>query len=149
MPRPGPQNEARMPSYDDRLLQVDKQAPGFGGMFVDSDGRLAVYMLDTARLTATRAAIESVFGKNQVPAAGIRAVRGQYSISQLKGWADRAGRLLSVSGVTIVDMDERKNRIVVGIDRVDRTGAVSRELSSLKIPRNAVVIEVVGPIKPV
>jgi hypothetical protein len=138
-----------MPSYDDRLLQVDKQAPGFGGMFVDSDGRLAVYMLDTARLTATRAAIESVFGKNQVPAAGIRAVRGQYSISQLKGWADRAGRLLSVSGVTIVDMDERKNRIVVGIDRVDRTGAVSRELSSLKIPRNAVVIEVVGPIKPV
>ena len=31
-----------------RLLQINKQAPGFGGMFIDSDGRLAVYVLDTA-----------------------------------------------------------------------------------------------------
>jgi hypothetical protein len=60
----------------------------------------------------------------------MRAVKGQYSISQLKGWADRAGRLLTVPGVTIVDMDEGKNRVVVGIDSADRTRAVSRELSS-------------------
>jgi hypothetical protein len=118
-------------------------------MFVDSDGRLAVYMLDTAGLPTTRAAIESVFGPNQVPAAGIRAVKGQYSISQLKAWADRAGSLLTVPGVTIVDMDERRNRLVVGIDRADRTPAVSRALPSLRIPRRAVLIEVVGPIRPV
>ena len=149
LPEPGQQNETRMPTYDDQMLQVDKQAPGFGGMFIDSDGRLAVYVLDTTRLAATRAAITAVFGENHVPAAGIRAVQGQYSISQLKPWADRAGRLLALPGVTIVDVDERKNRVVIGIDRADRTRAVSRELSSLKVPRNAVLIEVIGPIKPV
>jgi hypothetical protein len=149
LPPAGQQSETRMPTYDELLLQVDKQAPGFGGMFIESDGRLAVYMLDTTRQAVTRAAIELVFGKDRVPAAGMRAVKGQYSISQLKGWADRAGRLLTVPGVTIVDMDEGKNRVVVGIDSADRTRAVSRELSSLRIPRNAVLIEVIGPIKPV
>jgi hypothetical protein len=138
-----------MPTYDDLLLQVDKQAPGFGGMFVDADGRLAVYMLDTARQTSTRAAIESVFGSDRVPAAGIRALQGQYSISQLTGWAELAGRLLALPGVTIVDMDERRNRVVVGIDGDDRRRTVSRELSSLRVPPNAVLIEIVGPIKQV
>lgn len=138
-----------MPTYDDLLLRVDKQAPGFGGMFVDSDGRLAVYILDTTKLAATRVAIEAVFGSNHVPAAGIRAVQGQYSISQLKTWTERASRLLSTPGVTIVDLDERRNRVVVGIDGVDRTRAISRELPSLRIPRNAVLIEIVSPIRPV
>jgi len=143
------QGETGMLTYDDLLLQVDKQAQGFGGMFVDSDGRLAVYVLNTTRLAATRAAIESVFGSNHIPAAGIRAIQGQYSISQLKTWTERASRLLSVPGVTIVDMDERRNRVVVGIDGDDRRRTVSRELSSLKVPPNAVLLEVVAPIKPV
>lgn len=147
--QPGPQGKTRMPSHDDRLLQIDKQAPGFGGMFIDSDGRLAVYVLDTARLAATRTAIASVFGSNYIPAAGVRAIKGQYSVSQLKGWSERANRLLAVPGVTIVDMDERRNRVVIGIDSSDRMDAVTRELSRSRIPRNAVIVEIVGPIKAV
>jgi len=148
-PQSARQSETRMQTHDDLLLQVDKQAPGFGGMFIGADGRLAVYMLDTGRLAPTRAAIESVFGSNHVPAAGIRAVQGQYSISQLKPWTERAGSLLATPGVTIVDLDERRNRVVIGVDRADRTQTVLRELTALKVPRNAVLIEVVTPIKPV
>jgi hypothetical protein len=148
-PRSELQAKTRLPTYDDLLLQVDKQAPGFGGMFIDSDGRLAVYVRDTARLAATRAAIESVFGSNRIPGAGIRAIHGQYSVSQLKAWSERASRLLALPGVTIVDMDERKNRVVVGIDGVNRTDAVTHELSRSRIPRNAILVEVLGPIKPV
>ena len=73
-----------MPTYDDLLLRVDEQVPGFGGMFIDSDGRLPVYLLDVSQLVVTRGAIESVFGSNRVPAAGVRAVQGQYSISHPK-----------------------------------------------------------------
>jgi len=148
-PQSARQSQTRMQTHDDLLLQVDKQAPGFGGMFIDPDGRLAVYMLDISRLTATRAAIESVFGSSHVPAAGIRAVQGQYSISQLKPWTERAGRLLATPGVTIVDLDERRNRVVIGIDRANRAQDVLRELTSLRVPRNAVLIEVVAPVKPV
>jgi hypothetical protein len=148
-PEAGLQDPSRMPTYDDLLLRVDEQVPGFGGMFIDSDGRLAVYLLDVSQLAVTRAAIESVFGSNRVPAAGVRAVQGQYSVSQLKAWSERAAGLLRTPGVTVVDLDEGKNRVMVGIEAADRMRVVSRALSSLRVPRDAVVIQVTGPIRPV
>ncbi len=70
-------------------------------------------------------------------------------MSQLKTWTERAGALLAIRGVTLVDLDEGKNRVTVGIDDDSRTEAVERALSSLDVPRAAVVITVTGEIKPV
>jgi hypothetical protein len=118
-------------------------------MFIDPDGRLAVYLLDTAQLPAARSAIEAVFGSNRVPAAGMRALQGQYTVSQLKAWTDRATAVLELPGVTLVDLDEAKNRVTIGVEDPSRTQAVERALSSLKIPREAIVIQVTGQIRPV
>ena len=63
-------------TYDDLLVRVDEQAPGFGGMFIDADGRLAVYLLDTSQLRATRTAIDAVFGSSGLP-KDTRALQGQ------------------------------------------------------------------------
>jgi hypothetical protein len=138
-----------METQDDLLVRVEKQAPGFGGMFVDSDGRLVLYLVDTARLPAARSAIEAVFGPDRVPAAGVRAVKGQYTVSQLAAWTRRAGAVLELKGVTLVDLDEARNRVAIGVDDRSRMTAVAKALSSLKIPRGAVVIDVTGPIRPV
>ena len=135
-------------TYDDLLVRVDEQAPGFGGMFIDADGRLAVYLLDTSQLRATRTAIDAVFGSSGLP-KDTRALQGQYSVSQLKTWTERAGALLAIRGVTMVDLDEGKNRVTVGIDDDSRTTAVEQALSSLDVPRAAVVIIVTGEIRPV
>ena len=142
------QERSRMETYDDLLVRVENRAPGFGGMFIDSDGRLAVYLLDRSQLPAARSAIESVFGSNQLPAAGVRALQGQYAVSQLKAWTERAGAVLSMPGVTMVDLDEAKNRVVIGIENRSRTRAVGQALSSLRVPRKAVVIHVTGQIRP-
>ena len=146
---PGLQDRSRMEIHDDLLVRVEERAPGFGGMFIDSDGRLVVYLLDTTQLPAARSAIESVFGSNRVPAAGVRVQQGQYTISQLKAWTARAGGVLKMPGVTLVDLDEAKNRVTIGIEKRARTRAVEQQLSSLGVPRKAVVIEVTGPIWPV
>jgi hypothetical protein len=138
-----------METYDELLVRVEKRLPGFGGMFIDSNGRLAVYLIDTARLPAARSAIEAVFGPSQVPAAGVRAVEGQYTVSQLKAWTKRAAMVLELRGVTLVDLDEAKNRVAIGVDDPSRKQSVEQALSSLKVPRGACVIEVLGPIRPV
>ena len=138
-----------METHDDLLIRVEKKAPGFGGMFIDSDGRLAVYLLDIAQLADARSAIEAVFGSSRVPAAGIRAVQGQYVVSQLKAWTERAAALLKEPGVTMVDLDEGSNRVKIGVENSSRTQAVEQALPSLKIPRKAVAIEVTGEIRPV
>lgn len=143
------QEPSRMETYDDLLVRVDERAPGFGGMFIDSDGRLAVYLLDIKQLPAARSAIEAVFGSSRVPAAGVRALQGQYAVSQLKTWTERAGALLAMPGVTMVDLDESKNRVRVGIEDASRTEAVEQALSARGVPRAAVVIKVTGEIRPV
>lgn len=137
----------RMETDDDRLLRVEQQAPGFGGMFVDVDGRLAVYLLDTTQLIAAQAAITTVFGPNFVPAAGMRALKGDYTVSQLKHWTELAKTLFDVPGVTMIDLDEARNRVAVGVADASRTEAVKRALSSIAIPAAAVTIQVTGPIK--
>ena len=137
-----------METHDDRLIRVEKRVPGFGGMFIDANGQLAVYLLDITQLDAARLAIEAVFGSNQVPAAGIHAIRGQYAVSQLKAWTERAGAVLKVPGVTMVDLDEAKNRITIGVENRSQTEAVEKALSSLNVPRKAVLIEETGTIRP-
>jgi len=143
------QEPARMETHDDLLIRVEKHVPGFGGMFVDSNGQLAVYLLDTAQLDAARSAIEGVFGPSRVPASGIRAIQGQYAVSQLKTWTERAGAVLKIPGVTMVDLDEAKNRVKIGVESRSQMPAVEKALSSLSVPRKAVLIEVTGPIRPV
>jgi hypothetical protein len=140
---------SKMETHDDMLLRVERAASGFGGMYVDKDGRLAVYLKDPARLPAARAAIETVFGPGSIPAAGAHAVAGQYTMSELAAWTRRAGRLLSLPGVVFVDLDEARNRVAVGVEDDSRTPPVQRMLASLDIPRAAVVIETTDPIKPV
>jgi hypothetical protein len=138
-----------MERYDDLLIRVERQVPGFGGMFIDRQGRLAVYLLDTSQLIAARAAIEAVFGAESIPAAGVRALLGQYAVSQLKAWSEMAAALLELPGVTAVDLDEAKNRIAIGVDHESRTRGVERTLSAIAIPRHAVMIQVIEKIHPV
>jgi hypothetical protein len=143
------QEPTRVETYDDLLVRVEERAPGFGGMFIDSAGRLVVYLLDTSQLSAARSAIEAVFGPGRIPAAGVRALRGQYVVSQLEAWTRSARALLEMTGVTLVDLDEAKNRVTVGVESASRTRTVEQALSSLGVPRGAVVIRVTGQIRPV
>jgi hypothetical protein len=138
-----------METYDDLLLRVERMARGFGGMFIEQDGRLAVYLLNTSQLPSARSAIVAVFGPERIPAAGMRAIQGQYTISQLKMFTERARALLEIRGVTLIDLNEAKNRVTVGIEDASRTQTVERAIASLKIPRAAMDLHVTGPIKPV
>lgn len=132
---------------DDLLRRVEQMVPGFGGMFVGEDGKLVVYLRDPSQLAAARAAIEAVFGPQQVPPGGVRARRGQYSFSELKCWKERAGTLFRIPGVTIVDLDESRNRVAIGVEDESAMPAVERALASLGIPRTAVIVEVTGEVR--
>jgi len=136
-------------TYDNLLVRVEERAPGFGGMFIDPAGRLVVYLLNPSQLSVARSAIEAVFGPAQIPTAGVRALRGQYVVSQLVAWAKSARVLLEITGVTLVDLDEARNRVTVGVESESRAHAVKQALSPLGIPPAAVVIKVTGRIRPV
>ena len=143
------QDVTSMETHDDLLLRVERAAPGFGGMFIDRDNRLTVYLMDGAQLPAARAAIESVFGPATIPAAGLRAAAGQYTVSQLAAWTQQAARVMELPGVTLVDLDEARNRVAIGVDNSSKTQAVQQVLGSMNIPLAATVIDITDPIRPV
>ena len=143
------QDVTSMETHDDLLLRIERAAPGFGGMFVERDGRLTVYLMDSAQLPAARAAIEALFGTGAIPAAGLHAVAGQYTVSQLAVWTRQAAGVMELPGVTFVDMDEARNRVAIGVDDSSKTRAVQQVLASLDIPRAAVVVEITDPVLPV
>jgi hypothetical protein len=129
-------------TLDDKFLDVAAKAPGFGGMFVDGD-TLKVYLLNPSQKPAAEAAIASVFGREH--AKNIQILQGKYSFAQLKEWNNRAGELFDTQGTIYTDVDEKENRVKIGIDNSDFK-TVEQRLNKLGIPLDAVIIEKVDPI---
>ncbi|MBI1741574.1 hypothetical protein HYR54_00720 [Candidatus Acetothermia bacterium] len=135
-------------TIDDLFAEVAKQVPSFGGMFIDSQGNLSVYLLDPTQKVEAESAIASVFGRDRIPSDGIRVLQGEYGFLQLKEWFDRANALLALPGVTLVDIDESKNRLKIGLEKLDALNRVEQALVRINVPREAVNFEETGPIEP-
>ena len=137
-------------TLDDRFAEVASRVPAFGGMYFGSERVLHVCLTDTRQevLTAAQAAIIESFGRERIPSAGLLPVKCQYSFSQLKEMRDRARNLLSIPGVVLIDIDERKNRLTIVVTQMEPHAAeVERQLVKLGIQRDAVNIEQRGPFE--
>ena len=159
---------------DADLLKVGGALPGFGGMFFDDEMNLNVYLVEDVqqvtgrslenRTTQVRAAIEAAFGSDVLAQGGrrpsdradgdalqqapsINLVQGEYDIRQLVDWRAEIDRLLDLPGVVSTDLDERRNRLAVGIESSAARANVEAALERLGVPRDAVLIEEVKPVR--
>ncbi len=136
---------------DDQLAEVATQVPAFGGMFVDEEnGILYVYMRDHGPEVATtaEAAIMAVFDRESLPQANIQALPGQYGFLELKEWHERMmADVLGLPGVVFTDIDDAKNRLAVGVEKLEVQPLVEEQLAKLGIPREAVNIEETQPVE--
>jgi hypothetical protein len=131
-------------SADAELARMGREIPGFGGLFYDAQGRPNVYLLDPDG--AGGAALKSLGPEVQVR-------RGDYEFERLLGWRQELRSLLALPGVVFLDVDEARNRVVVGLDSTFRSKGLDRDrleerLSAASIPRQAVVLAETGPIAP-
>jgi hypothetical protein len=158
-------------TLDEDLLKVAQQVPGFGGMYIDESGVLNVYMLEEPadaaamqeRRTQLESTLSSVFGADILtrgrvervdpdaePAAAappsIKIVKGAYTIPQLADWRRKADGALAIDGVVFTDLDERSNRLKVGIAPGTARERVQAALKESGIPPDAVILEETQPI---
>lgn len=135
--------EAAAATADTQLVAAMKDVPEFGGAYVGTDGALHVWL---TKPTATGA------GRARAAFAGATTVvvhRADYTFAQLKGWHDRLAGLLGKSGVTLTDVDDRNNRLTVGVEDPAATGKrVKASLALLGIPPAAVDIVTATPVTP-
>jgi len=118
-------------SIDADFAKINDQVPGFGGMFVDADGVVKVYMTDAGKADLLRGALED----------GVEILEGRYEFNELQGWRVKLREVLGLGGVSSLDVDEKANRIEIGLVPETRpltAAKIRHQLDKLGIPRDAV-----------
>jgi hypothetical protein len=135
--------ESFVGSVDDELVRIGREIPGFGGLFYDEQGRPTLYLLDPQGAGA--AALKSLGSE-------VRLVRGEYEFARLLDWRLELRPLLALPGVVYLDVDEARNRVVLGLDSsspsksLDRD-RLERELLATSVPRQALLLQDAAPIE--
>lgn len=143
--------EPVLQTLDELFLEVARTNPGFGGMFLDEKKQiLYVYSKtpESESLTSLRQGLESIMGPDLVPQARIEVLPAKYSFVELKNWQEgMTAHILAIPGVVLVDSDETKNRVTIGVESLLIRCAIEDVLKKLGIPLAAVNLEVTKPFK--
>lgn len=127
-------------AMDAELAAINNLVPGFGGLFKDEQGVLTVYLLPNVGEQQRQ-----LFGPN------VRFRDADFEFRQLLGWRDSLLNVLDTAGIALLDADESRNRVRIGIERGAPEGverALRARLRTLGVPQRAVVFEEVPPILP-
>ncbi|ARA93984.1 MAG: hypothetical protein D6685_00560 [Bacteroidetes bacterium] len=136
-------------TLDDRLAEVADRVPGFGGLFFDEDGRLHVYQLDPSLSSRTTAALDLLTDLDPATRADARVLEATYDFRQLQEWRLLVRQnLLGHDGVMSLDIDERVNRLTVGIEDAAHREQTRAALEALGIPEEAVLVVETSPFTP-
>lgn len=138
--------EGDTPTLDARFLAISGQVPEFAGLFLDEEGRLHVGLTDTNRMPDAIEAVRQVFGNALDSHTDPAPVETRYSFAELHDLYQDVVPLLTLPGVVFTDIDERENRIVVGVTGGDARSDIETKLARLRIPPETVRIETSEPI---
>ncbi len=146
-------NQVRWRTLDDELSELVNQIEGFGGFFYDDDGTLAVHLKNPETLPSSRSKVAGFMGRwargrparlaaIATDAARMRALPARFDYRELLAWYRRE-IIPNVGGapeVTMTDIDERRNRIVIGVADPSLVGAIRDRVARLSVPRDAVEV---------
>ncbi len=146
-------------NFDDRLAMLAEELPGFGGLFFDSTGQLIIRLKDQSLLDSFKPRITQFLTRDaggnaafvaermeQVAAA--RAQEAQYDFRQLHTWYQQVVAIAGgAEGVTMGDIDEVRNRVVVGVANSSRIASMEEAVARLGIPSGVVIVEQFDPVE--
>ena len=127
--------------------ELDRQIPGFGGLFLDRDGAPAIYLARGASRAPAERALGRYLAARGLSNAALHVLEGKYGWKQLEHWQDVAtDDAFDVAGTVFVDNDETSNRVRIGVENVNSVGQVRAALARSGLPDDAVIIERADPI---
>lgn len=141
----------------DWILRFEAELPGFGGLFVDSVGEVAVYMKSEGAAEPVRvrqilgrafALRESPVREVMAPVSRARILEAQYSLSELIAIENRIGsHMMGIPGLVGVGTSLAKNRVKVGFDDSLNISKGLASLAQLGVPLNALIPETWGRMR--
>lgn len=128
--------------YADPLEAVARAVPGFGGMYLGEGGDIVyIYLEDPTQQESAERALAAVYGADLLAGRKVEILTPDYTFAQLQGWYRELGQeLWGIRGVTMTDVDEGRNRIVIQVGTAEAGPAVREVVVGLGIPPAAVVV---------
>ena len=136
---------------DDMLSFLNATVPGgVGGVFRDPEGFLNVYLKDRDQRGAAASQLLAVQSANGAPPGGvrfttdrIRFLQADFTWDELRGWYERILQMPDASPyIHTWDIDERRNRIHLGVEDEASGDLVRTVLKGADVPAAAVTISV-------
>ncbi|MEM7585523.1 MAG: hypothetical protein AAF560_19185 [Acidobacteriota bacterium] len=129
-------------TIDDEYLDIARAYPGFGGLFYDEEGIANIYVTSDASRSAIQAVAEGEV--NFLPA--------DYNWAELFEVRDRVVEVLNDPGVVYLDIDERTNRVTIGISEISGGLQSTKPQASIAarfgVPEGALAIVEAEPVQP-
>lgn len=149
---PAPDPDSFAGHIDRQFVSVAREVPGFGGLYYDEAGTLNIYLSPAASVRSVEAARRALGGPLgrigvDLDAQPIRLLAGRYDFLELHALHARLRPVMSLSGVVFTDIDERRNRVSVGVENAAAAGAVEHTLQMLGDSREAVIVQETGRVE--
>lgn len=130
-------------TIDDEYLDIDRAYPGFGGLFYDDEGVANVYVTSQANRSTIAGLAEGEV--NFLPA--------EFTWAELFDVRDRVVDVLNEPGTVYLDIDERTNRVAIGVSSLRVSSLQNTErradiASRFGVPENALAIVETQPVLP-
>lgn len=140
-------------SLDDHFTDLARMLPGFGGAYEDGDS-LAVVLTSTASTQVAREIVPAFLRSHKVEmfergsAKPVRIVHGTFDFLELKSRFDRITQNGWPLNATALDIDERANRVLVGVQTAAEIGPMLEALRSTGVLDSAVIVSVLEAPRP-
>ncbi len=147
-------DEGGQPStLDELFLSIESELAGFGGFYIENDTLVIVSSEVYPTANILRWTVANSLTKLRPDIAmmalvgRIQVVGGDFSFRQLHSIKESL-TLNPLPKVVLVDVDERRNRVLVGVEDEGAVDDVMAILSDRGVSLDAVIVEVVEPIVP-
>ena len=149
------QTLSTIPNTDEALLELEKQLPNMGGLYLDKEGTAHVLLTADAtegeRQTALHIgnAIASVRSRSRVLALSPSTTvveSARFRFSELIRFREYATSVLTLDSVQSLDADERANRVSVGVLTPEAEARTRAYWEQLGLPADALKVFIRPPI---
>ncbi len=133
------QRSIHRPSTPSQVLA--SRIPEFGGAFIDERGILKVYLTNSSATLAARLLIQDQLRAQRRPQLRFQFIPGTYSYARLESFIEVLLPFLGPSGTAYVWIDERRNRLRIGVATQIARARLTGAITQLNIPLGAIIIE--------
>jgi hypothetical protein len=133
--------------FDYLMADIAAEAPGFAGMLLDPVDNNILLVKTTqpdTDVSVYKAAIVARFPG--MSSKRFELINATYDFAQLSAWYALIDPLYGLPGLVSTDIDEVRNKIVIGVETEADRAPMEQKIAELPIPSDAIEVAIVGPV---